>query len=93
MVDIVQCAYQNARRGVGAVFYIVFEQILLDLQPQEVMNDILHKQISIYFETSGAESEIGEKILSTDSFSAPIITFIQRRTGRDVVAECNAAKI
>lgn len=46
-----------------------------------------------YFDTTDSADKVGEKLVSTNGFNAPIPAFIQRRTSEAVAAECLEAKI
>lgn len=49
---------------------------LFDLFRQDVMNEVCDNHIANYSDTSYAADKIGEKLQSTNAFTAPIRTFI-----------------
>lgn len=84
--DILECANQKARVKARSIVYNVVEQILLDLLSRELMEEILANYIVKYFDTTDTAYRVGQKLLSTNSFMAPIATFIQHSTRRVVAA-------
>lgn len=45
------------------------------------MDEILEKHVANYFDTGNAADRIGGKLMSANSFMAPIAAFVQRETG------------
>lgn len=60
--------------------YSVMTQVLQYLIRSEEINETLYRHISIYFHFDDTASQIGGKLLSTNSFIAMITAFIQRKT-------------
>lgn len=52
------------------------------------MEEILNILTANYFDISDASDNIGEKLLSTNSFMASIAAIMQSRIGEAVVVEC-----
>lgn len=57
------------------------------------MDEILHKNIVKYLDTSDTGDMVREKLLFTNVFISPISAFIQRRASKGVVVECSVTKM
>lgn len=63
---------------VSSVVYSVVEQVLFDLFPHKVLEEILNKLIVIYFHTDNVVDKICVNSRSTKNFIAPVAEIIQR---------------
>lgn len=61
--------------------------MLFDLLYQEVIDEILGKHVASSFHTSNTTNNIGEYLLYTNAFMAPIARFIQRIISEAVALE------
>lgn len=80
--DILQSTYEKAGSGGFSVVYNDVEKIPFDLLSREVMYATVDNHIANYFDSSDAADKIGEELLCTNAFMAPIPGFIQRTTVR-----------
>lgn len=95
LVDIPQCANEQARTGARSVVYIVVEQILFNLLCRvcrERMVEILDQHFMKYFDNSDTTDNVDEKILSANAFMAPFAVLIQREASEAVTQERVATK-
>lgn len=63
------------------------EQVLFDLLRSRVTGETVNKHISNYLNSNDAADKICGRLLSTNSFTAPIDAFIQHRPRKALAAD------
>lgn len=78
MDDVLQKLLQNAQWGIRLVVCNVVEQVMLDLLHEEVIGNMLDSLIAKCFDNNATADRLSQKLLTSNTFNAPIATFVRR---------------
>lgn len=78
--DTLRISHDTLRTGIRVVFHNVFEQIILDLFREDVLDKMLDTHMAKYFDMNAAGEGLLRRLLPSTSSMAPLASFVWRKT-------------